>query len=170
MWTRRLQYKLWPDIHSIHLAIWMKASLFLWFSSRLATFSKVPTTGLNRWPLDYKSNTPPSTPRRRGSGYKVISKLSYLKKNIKHYQLFANFQYRTGIQIDNFEVSQLCTYTCACVVLWIPFPRRCYTSAMRHFLLFFSRFHFNLIEKKKKWKPRSAIPSCLFCHFQAKSL
>ena len=63
-------------------------------------------------------------------------------------------------------------HTCACVVLWIPFPRRCYTSAMRHFLLFFSRFHFNLIEKKnkKKWKPRSAIPSCLFCHFQAKSL
>ena len=34
----------------------------------------------------------------------------------------------------------------------------------------FSFLGFISISLKKKWKPRSAIPSCLFCHFQAKSL
>ena len=55
-----LQHSLWPNIHSIHLAVGTKAFLFMIFvgvHDRLTHFSSCRHQGSNCWPLDYKSNT-----------------------------------------------------------------------------------------------------------------
>ena len=64
-----LQHSLWPNTHSIHLAIWMKAPLFydfcgsLWIFIQLNNFFKLPAPGIEPLTPGLQVQSLPPTPR-----------------------------------------------------------------------------------------------------------